>query len=114
MLVEINFTLCREVFMPTLISLRITGSVSGFNSFSRCDSAVSVTSRPTDAVPRKISMPSRLRHADRANGLTGLRLLDAGLHLFAFELPDCGNAPKDSRSRTTPCPRSVRRVARTG
>jgi len=46
--------------MPTLMSFRITGSVNGFNSFSRSDSAVSVTSRPTEPVPRKISVPSRL------------------------------------------------------
>ena len=49
---------CRVVFMPGLMSLRMTGSVSGFNSFSRCDSAVSLPSPPTDAVPRRISVPS--------------------------------------------------------
>ena len=38
----------------------MTGSASGFSSPSRGDSAVSVTSPPTDAVPRKISVPSRL------------------------------------------------------
>lgn len=48
---------CRVVFMPSLISLRITGSASGFSSFSRCDSVVAVTP-PTEAVPRRISVPS--------------------------------------------------------
>ena len=53
------FTGCRAVFMPTLRSARMTGSVSGFNSPSRLLNAVSAAS-PTEAVPRKISVPSRL------------------------------------------------------
>ena len=54
------FTVCRAVFIPSLSSCRMTGSVSGFSSPSRLCSAVSVPSPPTDAVPRKISVPSRL------------------------------------------------------
>ena len=38
----------------------MTGSASGFSSPSRWESAVSDPSPPTDAVPRKISVPSRL------------------------------------------------------
>ena len=51
---------CRAVFMPTLMSARITGSVSGFSSPSRRLSAVSVPSPSIEAVPRRISVPSRL------------------------------------------------------
>ena len=53
------FTVWRGVFMPTLRSARMTGSASGFSSPSRRLNAVSVTS-PTEAVPRNISVPSRL------------------------------------------------------
>ena len=79
------FTSCRDVFMPTLMSRRITGSASGFNSFSRSDSAVSVTSRPTEAVPRKISVPS-LRVMPMAQMFwPGFGISIARLHLLALE-----------------------------
>ena len=57
---EIHCTVCRPVFMLTLRSARITGSATGFSSPSRRWSAVSEPSPPTEAVPRKISVPSRL------------------------------------------------------
>jgi len=71
--------------MPTFISLRITGSASGFNSASRCDNAVSdsVASHRRSAAQNFGAVAPG--HPDRANFLAGLCLLDARLHLLALE-----------------------------
>jgi hypothetical protein len=53
-------TVCRGVFKPTVTSRRITGSANGFSSSrKRRSSAVGAAGAPTEAVPRKTSVPSR-------------------------------------------------------
>ena len=63
----------------------MTGSASGFSSPSRLCSAVSVPSPPIDAVPRKISVPSRLVMPIAQIVCTWLRLFDIGLDFLALE-----------------------------
>jgi len=79
------FTVCRPVFMPTLRSARMTGSASGFNSPSRFVSAVSVPSPSIDAVPRNISVPSRLVMPIAQVVWPGFGLFDIGLDFLALE-----------------------------
>ena len=74
----------RSVFIPTLMSRRMTGSASGFSSFSRSSSAVVTLSSPIDAVPRRTSVPSRFT-IDRGRASAGVRICQDRPHLLAFE-----------------------------
>jgi hypothetical protein len=48
----------RGVRSPTRTSRRITALSSGASSVSRCSSAVGAPDSPTEALPRRISVPS--------------------------------------------------------
>ncbi len=67
----------------------MTGSASGFSSPIRRESAVSEPSPPTDAVPRKISVPSRLV-------MPIAQILSPG---FGFSILACTSSPSKAGLR---------------
>ena len=77
-------TVCRAVFMPTLISARMTGSASGFNSPSRREARFPYLAADRRRAAQDLGAVA-LGHADRADALARLRHLDVGLHFLALE-----------------------------